>query len=280
MEQCHLLSRHIYIHLHNTHLEYCNWLGVVHRPDTVYGSCSSHNKEEKHCFLLCIEFNLTSYFRKNFGLGSTYVAGIYCLCECLKYSTHAVSSCQHASNDTVYHVIMKMTSMYTGLYWWAWVSPTPVWLHCVYACLLVCLAWPLMVKFKWVHSHLSWCWNVHTSAQTHENEDVGLYCQTAPSAWKRARAKMICNLNALPAQGNFVINLCYESDDRAWQGRLIIKITANYCIKGKFRELSRISQLCGYSRKFSSVKFRSVASFGAAKASNLWKFSPQNRIFH
>ena len=65
--------------------------------------------------------------------------------------------------------------MYTGLLGWAWVSPTPAWLHCVYACLLVCLAWPLMVNFKRVHSHLSWCWNVqciHTSAQTHENKDV------------------------------------------------------------------------------------------------------------
>ena len=48
---------------------------------------------------------------------------------------------------------------------------------------------------------------------------------------------------------------------------LIIKITANYCIKGNFWELSRILQFCGYLRKFSSVKFRSVASFGAAKAS-------------
>ena len=61
---------------------------------------------------------------------------------------------------------------------------------------------------------------------------------------------------------------------------LIIKITANYCIKGNFWELSRILQFCGYSRKFSSVKFRSVASFGAAKASNLWKFFLWNCIFH
>ena len=65
----------------------------MHRLDTVYGSCSSHDKEEKHCFFLCIEFSLTSCFRKNFGEGSTYIAGIYCLCVCLKYSTHAVSSC-------------------------------------------------------------------------------------------------------------------------------------------------------------------------------------------
>ena len=125
--------------------------------------------------------------------------------------------CQHASNDTVYHVIMKMTSMYTGLLGWAWVSPTPTWLHCVYACLLVCLAWPLMVNFKWVHSHLSWCWNVHTSAQTYENEDVGLLPDCTVSV-KESKSKNDLQFECIASTRQLCDN--YESDDRAWQGRL------------------------------------------------------------
>jgi len=53
-----------------------------------------------------------------------------------------------------------------------------------------------------------------------------------------------------------------------------------YCIARNFRgrKLSQISLLCGYLQKF-STKFGGVASFGAAKASNPWTFSPLKSYF-
>ena len=41
----------------------------------------------------------------------------------------------------------------------AWVNLTLVWLHyacvCIYACMLVCLDWPLTGNFKWVNANIS-----------------------------------------------------------------------------------------------------------------------------
>ena len=44
-------------------------------------------------------------------------------------------------------------------------------------------------------------------------------------------------------------------------------------------KFSRISRFCGYTREFSPRNL-GVVSFGAAKASNLQKFSPQKSYFH
>ena len=72
-----------------------------------------------------------------------------------------------------------------------------------------------MVNFNRVHSHLSWCWNVHTSAQTHENEGVGLLPDCTVGV-KESKSKNDLQFECIAStQGNFVINLCYESDDRA-----------------------------------------------------------------
>ena len=51
---------------------------------------------------------------------------------------------------------------------------------CIYACLLVCLDWPLTVNFKWAHSNISRWWNVHADVYFNELSKS----QTAVSLWK------------------------------------------------------------------------------------------------
>ena len=155
------------------------------------------------------------------------VAGIYCLCICLKYSTHAVSSCEIMPACIKWHCISCNHENDIYVYWLIGVSLGYRKPHTSVTALCVCLFvglfglttygkfqksafTPFMVLECTYFSSNPWKWGCRTTARLHRRREreqeqkrfaIWMHCQ---------HARQLCDKSTV----------CYESDDHAWQDRL------------------------------------------------------------